>query len=233
MSRILGKYLDEEHRSSFVIGARDVLPILTGIVPFGIIVGLTAAEFGFTSVEITVMSAIVFAGASQLAAIALMADGTPFVVVLLTAILINVRFSLYSVSLAPYVRSLSKLRKAVYSCLLVDVTYALSIPRYQEHEALRTHWYYLGSGTVLWISWVAGTALGAGVGIGIPEWFPAGLVLPLVFLALLFPLLRDRPTVATAVVAGGVATATAPLDYNLGLLVGVLAGLAVGVYLNR
>lgn len=233
MSRGLDGYVDKAHRSSFLGGARDVLPVLTGIIPFAIIVGLTAVEFGFTPFEITVMSTIVFAGASQLAAIALMADGTPFVVVVLTAILINLRFSLYSVSLAPYVRSLSRLQKVVYSWFLVDVTYALAIPRYEANDAVRTHWYYLGSGATIWIAWVIGTALGAGLGIGIPTWFPAGLILPLVFIALLFPFLRDRPSIATAVVAGGVATATAPLEYNLGLLLGVLGGLAVGVFLNR
>lgn len=221
------------HRTAFKAGARDTLPILTGIVPLAIIVGLTAVEFGFTPFEITVMSAIVFAGAAQLAAVALMADGSPIVVVVVTAVLINVRFTLYSVSLAPHVRSLSRLRKAVYSFLLVDINYALSIPRYHEQDALRTHWYYLGAGTALWTAWIIATALGAGVGIGIPAWFPAGLILPLVFIALASPLLRGRPAVATAIVAGVVATAAAPLEYNLGLLLGVGAGLAVGVTLNR
>lgn len=233
MSHGLAGYVDEAHRSSFVAGARDVLPILTGVVPLAIIVGLTAVEFGFTPVEITAMSTFVFAGAAQLAAIALMADGTPFVVVVLTAILINLRFSLYSVSLAPHVRSLSRLRKAVYSALLVDFNYALTIPRYGAQDARSTHWYYLGSGITLWTAWVIGTALGASLGIDIPTWFPAGLILPLVFIALVLPLLRDRPSIATAVVAAGVATAAAPLAYNLGLLLGVLAGLAVGVVLNR
>ena len=233
MTRFLRGHVADEHRSAFVYGARDVLPIAIGLAPFAIIVGLTAVEFGFTAFEVTAMSAIVFAGAAQLAAIALMAEGSPIVVVVLTAVLINVRFSLYSVSLAPHVGSLSRLKKTVYSFLLVDAVYALSIPRYHAHDAVRTHWYYLGCGTVIWLFWIIGTAFGAGVGIGIPTWFPAGLILPLVFIALLFPHLRGRPSVATAVVAGGVATAAAPLEYNLGLLIGVSAGLAVGVYLNR
>lgn len=205
MIRVLDGSVSAAHRSSFVDGARDTLPTLTGIVPLAIVVGLTAVEFGFTAVEITVISAVVFAGAAQLAAVALMADGSPIVVVVVTAVLINVRFYLYSVSLAPHVRPLSRLRKAVYSFVLVDVNYALSIPRYLEHEAVRTHWYYLGSGMTLWLAWIIGTALGAGVGVGIPGWFPAGLVLPLVFNALLLPLLTGRPAFATAIVAGGIA----------------------------
>lgn len=233
MRRLVDKLSDDGNRSSFVAGVWDVLPILTGIGPFAIIVGLTAVEFGFTPVEITVMSTIVFAGAAQLAAIALMADGTPFLVVVLTAILINVRFSLYSFSLAPKFQSVSRVRKAVYSFLLVDANYALSIPRFREDDNNRAHWYYFGSGTALWLVWILGTAIGAGIGIGIPDWFPAALILPLVFIALLFPLLTDRPSIATAIVAGGVAVVAAPLAYNLGLLVGVVAGIAVGVYLNR
>lgn len=71
------------------------------------------------------------------------------------------------------------------------------------------------------------------MGVGVSDVFPVELVLPLVFIALLFPVLEDQPSVATAVVAGGVAIAAAPLQYNFGLLLGVSCGLAVGVFLNR
>jgi predicted branched-subunit amino acid permease len=83
------------------------------------------------------------------------------------------------------------------------------------------------------VSYVLGTVIGAGFGIEIPDAFPVQLLLPLVFIALLFPVLEDRPSVATAVVAGAVAIIAAPLAYNLGLLAGVSAGLLVGVFLTR
>lgn len=233
MRRLLDGLSDDENRSLFLAGARDALPLLTGLFPFAIIVGVTGAEFGFTIVEITVMSTIVYAGASQLATIVLMAAGSHFLLVVLTAALINVRFSIYSASLAPKFQSHSRLRKAVYSFLLVDPIYALSIPRFRSHDGTRSHWYYFGGGVALWIAWILGTAIGAGMGVGVPGSFPVELIIPLVFLALLFPVLEDRPSIATAIVAGVVAVAAAPLEYNLGLLLGVSCGLLVGVFLNR
>jgi 4-azaleucine resistance transporter AzlC len=233
MRRLVAGLSDRGNRSSFVTGFKEAIPVFSGTIPFAIIVGITAVELGFSAVEITVLSTIAFAGASQLAAIDLMVDGSPFLVVVVTVILVNIRFSMYSATLAPKFESLSRLRKAVYSFLIVDTVYALSTSRFRNHDEGGSHWYYFGSGIAFWLSWVLGTAIGAWVGVGVPGAFPVELVLPLVFIALLFPVLEDRPSVATAVVAGGVAAATAPLPYNLGLLLGVGCGLATGVFLNR
>lgn len=233
MKRLLDGLSDEENRSSFLAGVRDSVPVATGIAPFSVLIGITAVEFGFTTAEITIMSAITYAGASQLAAIFLMADDGHLLLVVLTAVLINVRFSMYSAYLAPKFQSLSRLRKAAYSFLLVDTIYALSIPYFRNHDGPSSHWYYFGGGIIIWVFWTLGTLAGAGIGVGVPDVFPVELVLPLVFIALLFPVLEDRPSVATAVVAGGVAVAAAPLDYNLGLLSGVCCGLVVGVFFNR
>lgn len=233
MRQVLQGISDETNQSLFISGCRDTVPVLLGIVPFGIIIGFTAADLGFTAFEITAMSAVVFAGAAQLAATFLMADGTHFAIVVLTVIMINIRFMMYSASLAAFFNSLSRLQKSVYGFLISDATYALSIPRLTSPCEGRPHWYYFGSGFTLWVSWIIATAIGASMGVGIPEEFPVELVLPVVFIALLFPVIEDRPTAATALVAGVTAIVAAPLDYNLGLLVGVSSGLVVGVALNR
>lgn len=233
MKRLLKGLSDPQNRSLFLSGFKDTLPVHLGLVPFAIITGVTAVEFGFSTVEIIIMSVIVFAGAAQLAAIFLMAEGVHIILVVLTVVMINLRFLIYSTSLAPIFQSHTRFRKALYSFLITDPTYALSIPRLLANDEERPHWYYFGSGVSMWLFWILGTALGAGTGVEVPDAFPAELILPLVFIALLFPVVEDRASVATAVVAGGVATAAAPLDYNLGLLAGVSSGLLVGVFLNR
>jgi 4-azaleucine resistance transporter AzlC len=233
MKRVVDGLADPDNRSSFVAGVTDAIPVFSGTVPFGIIVGVTGVEFGLTALEISAMSALVYAGASQLAAIVLMAEAAHPVVVVLTVILVNVRFAMYSASLAPKFQPLARLRKAVYSFLIVDTIYGLAIARYRDRPETPVHWYYFGGGLAFWASWVVGTVVGATLGGGIPDGFPARLVLPLVFIALLVPIVEDRPTAATALVAGGVAVAAAPLAYNLGLLVGIACGLTVGVALDR
>jgi 4-azaleucine resistance transporter AzlC len=223
----------DENRSRFQSGVRDALPVLTGLVPFGLILGITATELGLTTFEISAMSALIYSGAAQLALMFLMADHALFALVLVTTVMISLRFAIYSASLAPHLRPRSRFRKAVYSFLLVDHLYALSVLKFRDQEDENAHWYYFGAGSISWVAWVLGTAVGSSLGVGVPDEFPVQLVLPLVFIALLFPVLEDRPSVATAAVAGSVAVVTAPLDYNLGLLLGVSCGLAVGVFLNR
>lgn len=233
MKRPLNDLSDTEVLSPFWDGFRDALPVQLGNFPFGIIVGVTAVELGFTAIETTLLSVTTFAGASQLAAVFLIAEQSPIAVVLLTVILINIRFLMYSASLAPVFQSYSRVRKAVYSFFITDPVFALSIPRLRDPQDDQAQWYYVGTGASIWLFFVLGTAIGAGLGLEVPEAFPVALVLPLVLIALLFPMIKDRPTVATAVVAGSVATAAAPLNYNLGLLVGVFCGLLAGVTLKR
>ena len=229
----LGGLSDDGARSMFLEGVRDSLPVQLGNILFGIIIGVTAVEIGFTTIEIVLMSAVTFAGTAQLAAIFLMAEQVHIGIVVLTAILINARFAIYSASLAPHFESYSGLRKALYSFFIVDPAFALSIPKFQDPQLDQSHWYYLGSGVSLWFGFVTGIAAGAGLNIETPDAFPVELVLPLILIAVLFPVIKDRPSVATAVVAGGVAIVAAPLDYNLGLLVSVFCGLVAGVSLKR
>ncbi|WP_255195367.1 AzlC family ABC transporter permease [Halorarius litoreus] len=224
---------DSESRTLFWEGVRDSLPIQLGNFPFGVIVGVTAVELGFSTLEVIFMSATVLAGVSQLAAIFLMAEDAHIAIVVLSVILINIRFLMYSASLAPIFQSYSRLRKATFSFFITDPAFALSIPRFRDPQENKSHWYFMGSGVSIWFFFVLGTVVGAGLGIEIPEAFPVNLVFPLVLIALLFPVLEDRPSAAAAIVAGSVATAAAPLNHNLGLLAGVSCGLIVGVSLKR
>lgn len=233
MKRLVDSLAPVENSGQFVAGVRDSLPIYLGFVPFGIVVGFTAVDLGLTPLEATVMSALLYAGAAQLAAVFLMAEGAGIALVGLTVFLINARFTMYSASLAPIFKPRSRVRKALYTFLIVDALYALAIPRFRRSDDGQVHRYYFGAGVSLWGSWIIGTMIGAGLDVTALDAFPVELVLPLVFLALLFPVIEDRPSAVTAIVAGGVAVVAAPLDYNAGLLVGAGTGLLVGGILNR
>ena len=93
------------------------------------------------------------------------------------------------------------------------------------------HWYFLGAGLTLWSCWQASTAVGVFLGARVPESWSLDFTLPLTFIALVFPGLRDRPAAAAALAAGILAVLAAGLPYKLGLLaaalVGIVAGLAV------
>ncbi len=221
-------------RAEFWGGVRAQLPILLGTMPFGMIYGIAATNAGLP-VEVALgMSLIVFAGSSQFVAAELFAGGTPGAIIVLTTFVVNLRHMLYSASLAPYLRHLGRAWKYLLAFLLTDEAYAVSITHYEANatapaRGTARHWYTLGAGITLWVTWQISTAAGVLLGAQVPPSWGLDFTLALTFIALLVPTLKDRPTVLAALVAGIAALAGRGLPYNLGLIVAVLAGIAAGV----
>ena len=225
-------------RSEFLAGVRALLPILLGTSPFGMIYGVAAVQAGLPVAVAIGMSLIVFAGTSQFIAAQLFGSGTPGLIIVLTTFVVNLRHMLYSASVAPYVRHLSPLWKYLLAFLLTDEAYAVSIIYYERNasppaDETHRHWYFLGAGLTLWVSWQISTAVGVLLGQKVPGSWSLDFTLALTFIALLIPVLRDRPSVLAALAAGIVALAAHGLPYNLGLMFAVLVGIAFGVLAER
>ena len=227
--------LDPAARSAFRSGFRDFAPIIAGVIPFGAIAGIAAVDAGMTIAQAIGMSVIVLAGASQLATIELLGQDAALVTIVFTALVINARFVMYSASLASYAKPLPSAQKASMAYLLTDQAYAFSINRFTDRtEAPPVRYaYYLGVGLTLWVVWQISTAAGALLGAFVPEGLSLDFAIPLVFIALLVPALRDRSDALAAVTAGVVAVAAAGLPYNLSLISAAIAGVAAGVVLAR
>jgi 4-azaleucine resistance transporter AzlC len=219
--------------AAFRRGVRDVSPLLLGVAPFGIVAGIAAVEAGLTLPQALGMSVIVFAGASQLAAIELIGQGTPLSIIVLTAVVINLRMLMYSASIAPYLTSLPTRVRSGLAYLLTDQAYALSISRYRDGDSTDRVAYYLGVAVTLWVVWQSTTVAGALVQAGIPSSLGLDFAVPLVFLALLVPAMEDGPTIVAGLVGGTVATVGAGLPLNLGLLVGATVGIGAGLLAER
>lgn len=213
------------------VGALRVAPLLLGIVPFGLIAGASAIEVGLGMGEAVGLSTIVFAGASQLAAIDLLGRGAPVAVVVLTALVINLRMLMYGASIAPHFAHLSLRKRAAAAYVLTDQAYALSVVQFSGDGGRTPRLaYYLGVGLPLWISWQIATVTGALVGSTIPDAIPLTFAVPLTFLALLQPTITDRPTTYAAVSAAFVAVVADPLPANLGMPLAAVTGILVGVF---
>jgi 4-azaleucine resistance transporter AzlC len=218
----------------FLSGCRDELPILLGVAPFGMIYGLLALGAGLPPSTAQAMSAVVFAGSAQFIAAQLIHDAAPAAVVIVTVFVVNLRHALYSASVAPFVRQLNAGWKAALAYLLTDEAYAVAATRY-ERDGDRTdvspfrHWYFLGAGLTLWTCWQVSTAVGVFLGARVPESWSLDFTLPLTFIALVFPGLRDRAAAAAALSAGVLAVLAVGLPYKLGLLLAALAGISVGL----
>ncbi len=221
-------------------GALAVAPMLIGVVPFGLVAGAAPVAEGLGTGVAIGLSTIVFAGASQLAFVDVLADGGSAVVAILAAWTINLRMVLYSASLAPSLAHEPLRRRLGAAYLLTDQAYALSVARWAEEddEPDARLPYYLGAGTVLWLAWLASTIVGALVGGAVPPEVPLDFAVPLVFLVLLIPLLGTRPAAAAAVAGGVSAVAAAeigagPLSIVAGAVVGIAAGAVVDVLAVR
>lgn len=223
-----------EQTKNFWEGVRAELPILIGVFPFGMIYGALALNAGLSTLASQLMSSIVFAGSAQFITTQLVRESAPGLVIVLTIAVINLRHMLYSASLAPYVASLSTRWKALLSYLLTDEAYAPTVIHY-EKEGLTpySHWFFLGAGLALWITWQGSTALGIFLGTAIPEEWSLDFALPLTFIAMVVPMLKNRPAIAAALSAGIIALMAYSLPYQLGLILAALIGIAVGTFLEK
>lgn len=215
-------------QSEFRQGVRDVSPLLVGVAPFGLIAGIAAVNAGLGLPEAVGLSTIVFAGAAQLAALELIGRDAPLAVVVVTAVVINLRMLMYSASIAPYVHEISRRTKVAVAYLLTDQAYALSVARYRTDDGTASVAYYFGVAATLWAVWQLMTVAGVVLGTSVPESLGLEFAVPLVFLALLVPAMEDRATTVAGVVSGIAAVAAAGLPLNLGLLVGATVGIVIG-----
>lgn len=216
-------------------GATTVAPMLLGVVPFGMVAGLAATEIGLRPVDASAFSLIVFAGAAQLAAIDLLGAGANLAVVIGSALVINLRFIMYSASIAPHFEEQPRRRQMLASYLLTSQAYAVSIVRFQRPDlgANGKYFYYLGAGLAMWSTWQSMTIAGIFVGAAVPDWIPLSFAVPLAFLALLLPATTDRPSLVAAITAAAVAVAAAPLPGNLGMPTAATCGVLAGWLLSR
>ena len=217
--------------AAFVSGAKAIVPVLLALTPFGVAFGTTAMGSGLPIPEALAMSVFVFAGAAQLAMVPLISAGASVAIVVLTVLVINMRLTLYSASLAPHFGRLPAGWKSLLSYLLTDQAYAATITRFDDGETEEPdkRWYYLGVALAIWVTWQAATMLGVFLGGWISEDWSLDFISPLIFIALALPAIKDRMTGAAALSAGGTALLAAAMPMNLGLitaaLVGVLGGL--------
>ena len=223
----------ENSSQPFWAGVRAELPLLIGVVPFGMIYGVLALSAGLTPASAQLMSSIVFAGSAQFITAQLVREAVPGLVIVLTIAVVNLRHMLYSASVAPYMRALPMRWKVLLSYLLTDEAYAVTILNYEKGDSNPSgHWFFFGAGLTLWTSWQISTAAGILLGTTLPESWPLDFALPITFIALIMPALRDRPAIAASLSAGAVALLAYELPYKLGLMLAGVIGIAVGTWLE-
>lgn len=227
-------------KSYYWMGFRAGVPFLLVVMPFGLLFGVVATEAGLTTFQTMAFSSVVFAGAAQFAALQLMVDNAPILIVIATALAVNLRMAMYSASLSLWIGDAPLWQRALVGYVNVDQSYAVSMNKYEDVPDLSVSQriaYFFGAVSPVCPMWVVATGLGVWLGDGIPEWMALDFAVPICFLALIAPMMRTLAHMVSAVTSIIFALLLAGLPYNLGLLVAAAVAMIVGaqieVWLNR
>lgn len=218
----------------YLAAVKACLPVLPGVVAFAAISGVAMVAAGMPHYMAMAMSVLVYAGSSQLATLQLLASGSPLAIAILAGLVINLRFSIYSLSIAPHLAAASPRWRPLLSYLLSDNGYAMAMRGYERlPDPVGKVWYYFGCCSAIWITWQIGTFAGVVLGTRIPAGWHLEFSIVLTFLAIVVPTIRDRAVAAAACAAGITAVLAWPLPLRLGLLLAVAAGIAAGMLSER
>lgn len=202
------------------------LPTLFGIAAWGLVVGVAMVKSGLTPLQATGMTLLVFAGSAQLASLPLIAAQAPIWVIFATALVVNLRFVIFSALLAPHFAHLPWRQRLLYGYLTGDMTVALYLRRYPSPAPAPGKVMFL-KGLIYpnWLSWQVGSLAGIFLGSAVPAEWGLGFAGTLAILCILIPLVINSAALCGVLVAGAVAVLAATLPYKLGLLLAVVVGM--------
>ncbi|MCW3040719.1 MAG: branched-chain amino acid permease [Solirubrobacterales bacterium] len=170
--------------------------------------GVLAREAGFSAIAAIVMSAIVFAGSAQFAAVSILASGGGFGAAVSAAALMNSRFLPMGIALGPSLPG-GPFRRALQGQAVVDASWAMS----NRGDGRFDRWFLFGATAVQYVGWFLGTVVGAlgGSILGDPDRLGLDAVYPAFFLALLLAEMKDRRARGVALAGGLIALALVPI----------------------
>ncbi|MBL8561920.1 MAG: AzlC family ABC transporter permease [Gemmobacter sp.] len=201
------------------------------IVPFGALFGVLATAQGMSVFEAMAFSVVVIAGASQFAALQMMQDGAPVLLIILTATAVNLRMAMYSVAMTPHLGMAPLWQRAVIAYFLVDQSFVLGAAEYERRPewqlAEKLAW-YAGIVTPICGLWYLATWMGATFGKAVPPHWPLDFIVPVSFLAMIAPILLTRAQMLAAAVSVGGTLALWWMPHSSGLLVAALAAMLAG-----
>ena len=217
--------------SSYWEGVRDGLPFILVVAPFALLFGVVATEAGLNVWETLAFSVVVIAGAAQFTALQLMQENAPTVIVLASALAVNLRMAMYSASLTPHLGAAPLWQRALAAYMMVDQSYACSIIAYERNRdwtPAQKMSFYFGAVTPVIPVWYAMTVTGALIGSSMPAGLALDFAVPITFIAMIAPALRTLAHKAAATASVILALSFAFVPFNLGLIIAGIGGMIVG-----
>ena len=222
-----------DRRAALRQGLIDLLPAAPGMGAWGLVTGVAMAQSPLKMSEAVGLSVLAYAGSAQLAALPLLVAGAPIAVTVLTALMVNLRFVIYSAALSPSLRSLPLRQRLGLGYLISDVGFVVYMRNERRwRESPTRNWYFAGLGVSLFVIWHLSSLVGLFAAADVPRAWGLDFAGLLALLALLVPMLATRSGLAGSVTAGSLSIALAGLPYRLGVIVAILVGIAVAVLVD-
>jgi len=212
-----------------------MVPLAIGVVPYALVIGVTAAESDVDLIGAWAGSFLILAGAAQLATIELLDAGAAPVIAVLTGLVINARLVMYSAGLAPWFREEAPARRALLAAFVIDQTYLVSTDRFPRGDLgpRERRAFFLGGALLLASIWVVSQTVAVLVGTGLPESLSLEVAAPLALVGLLAKSVTSRPAVMAASAGAVVAVAAVAMPFHSALLVAAFAGVVAATVAAR
>lgn len=210
-------------------GFRLMLPMSIGLIPWAIVTGVAMRSIGLSPLESMGMNLLVYAGTAQLGTLPLIAAGAPLWLIVLTALVLNLRFVIFSAALAPAFHGKPWSRRVLSSYLLVDGVFVLCSERLLRTDDEHWRWgFFVVPAAWCWCVWQTGAlagVLGAGV---IPKDWSLEFMTTIALMVMLVPMVKQRAMLVAALAGGLGAVLMRGLPLRLGLIAGIALGIAAG-----
>ena len=219
-------------------GLNDALNQVPGIAAWGLMTGVAMVQSGLSLLESSLMTLLVYAGSSQLAAIPLLAAGAPIWVVLATSFCVNLRFVVFSLHLRPYLMHLPRVQRLASGYLTADMSYvaftkAFPKPAVNADGQRAQDAYLSGHCLAIWAGWMGASLVGVVAADQVPTRWGLGFAGILTLLGILCSLASTRLRIFAAAVAGAAAVAAFALPFKLNIVVAIAAAVLLCLGLEQ
>lgn len=216
-------------RQAFWQGVRDFMPLAAGMCAWALVTGVAMAKSGLLRDQAIGLGLIGFAGAAQLAALPSLVGGA-LVLPMVTALMVNLRFVIYSAGLAPHLRSMPFLQRLLACYLISDMAYGVFMS--QGRPLFVSPYrgsYFLGVALTVGVLWHLACTAGILAAGAIPVQWGLEFAGTLALIALVVPMLASRPSLMGAATAALASLWLRGLPMRIGTVLAILAGIVVAV----
>lgn len=175
----------------YLAGLKKAVPVILGFVPVGIAYAIMARQAGFSVLQTCLMSLSVFAGASQIMAVGMYAQGASLIAIIIATFILNLRHLIMSTCVINRMKDGSVGLKLLAAFGVTDESFAIFTTENEDNCSI---WFFLGLVTVAYLSWNVGTLAGAAASAFLPDILTASLSIALyaMFIGLLVPNLTNN-----------------------------------------